>query len=97
MATVREPNDTPDRSDANTAADSAGEESTRSEMHKLRNKLRANGAELEEQLRDASERFAHGAKTFGAAAAEQMRAHPLATFGIAFAAGVVVSRWLRDR
>lgn len=97
MATVREVKDAPDQTDAGGAAANAAEESRRSEMHKLRSKLRANGAELEEQLRDASERFTQGAKTFGAAAAEQMRAHPVAAFGIAFAAGVVVSRWLRGR
>lgn len=71
--------------------------SGKSEMHKLRSKLRANGADLEENLRDAGERFAQGAKTLGAAAAEQVREHPLAAAGIAFAAGVVVSRWLRSR
>lgn len=96
MATVREAKDAPDLAGAG-AATNAGEESSRSEMHKLGAKLRANGAELEDQLREAGERFAQGAKTFSAAAAEQVRAHPLAAFGIAFAAGIVVSRWLRDR
>jgi len=67
------------------------------EMHRLRSKLRSNGAQLEDELRDAGERFAEGAKKFGEAAAEQVREHPMAAFGIAFAAGVVVSRWLRSR
>ena len=38
-----------------------------------------------------------GAKQFGDAAAEQIREHPLAAFGIAFAAGVLLSRLLRSR
>jgi ElaB/YqjD/DUF883 family membrane-anchored ribosome-binding protein len=77
----------------------AGEsvEATRSELNRLRAKLRANGAHLEEELREAGERFAEGAKTFGSAAAEQVRAHPMAAFGIAFAAGFVISRVLRRR
>ena len=67
------------------------------ELHNLRAKLRANGAQLEDDLRDAGARFADGAKKFGEAAAEQVRENPLAAFGIAFAAGLVVSRWLRRR
>jgi ElaB/YqjD/DUF883 family membrane-anchored ribosome-binding protein len=72
-------------------------ESMKSELHRLRSKLRANGAQLEDDLRDAGARFADGAKQFSDAAVEQVREHPLAAFGIAFAAGVVVSRWLRSR
>ncbi len=70
-------------------------ESTREELRKLREKLHRNGAQLEDELRDAGERFAEGARTFGNAAAEQVRAHPLAAFGIAFAAGYILSRALR--
>lgn len=72
-------------------------EDTKGELHRLRSKLRANGAQLEDDLRDAGERIADGAKKFSEAAAEQVREHPLAAFGIAFAAGVVISRWLRSR
>lgn len=71
--------------------------SMKDEIHKLRAKLRANGANLEDNLRDAGERFAEGAKTFSAAATEQIREHPVAAFGVAFAVGIVVSRWLRRR
>ncbi len=67
------------------------------ELHRLRAKLRANGARLEDDLRDAGARFADGAKKFSEAATEQIRENPLAAFGIAFATGVVVSRWLRRR
>lgn len=70
-------------------------EATRSELRRLRAKLRANGAHLEEELRDAGERFAEGAKTFGNAAVEQVKAHPLAAFGVAFAAGFILSRAFR--
>lgn len=80
---------------ADAASDSV--EATKSELHRLRAKLSANGAQLEDDLRDAGERIADGAKKFSEAAADQVREHPLAAFGIAFAAGVVVSRWLRSR
>ncbi|HEY6943030.1 hypothetical protein [Dokdonella sp.] len=80
-------------------AEAAGEsiEAMRGELRRLREKLRANGAHLEEELREAGERFAEGAKTFGSAAAEQVKAHPMAAFGIAFAAGFILSRALRRR
>ena len=71
--------------------------SMKDEIHKLRAKLRANGEDLEDNLRDAGERFAEGARTFSTAAVEQIREHPLAAFGVAFSVGVVVSRWLRKR
>jgi ElaB/YqjD/DUF883 family membrane-anchored ribosome-binding protein len=58
-------------------------------------RLRDNGAQLEEELRDAGRRFSDGARQFGSAASDQIRQHPLAAFGIAFAAGVLLSRCLR--
>ncbi|MBN8481265.1 MAG: hypothetical protein J0L88_06690 [Xanthomonadales bacterium] len=58
-------------------------------------RLRANGAVLQEELGDAGERLAEGAKRIGDIAAEQIRAHPLAAFGIAFAVGVLTTRMLR--
>ncbi len=96
MATVRDMKHTLD--EAGEAAATAADESieaTRSELHRLRAKLRANGQQLEDDLREAGERFAKGARTFGGAAAEQVREHPLAAFGIAFAAGFVLSRAFR--
>lgn len=98
MATVREMkqqlgeagNDVTDA--ARASADDA-----QGEMHRLGAKLRSNGAQLEEELHDAGARFVDGARTFSDAAIEQVREHPLAAFGIAFAAGVVVSRMLRRR
>ena len=96
MANAREVNEHPDASGVADAARESVEE-LRSELHRLRAKLRENEAQLEEELRGASQRFADGARTFGTAAAEQIRQHPLAAFGIAFAAGVLVSRLLRSR
>jgi len=77
------------------ARDTAGE--ARDEMHRLREKLQVNGARLEEELRDAGSRLGEGARTLRDALSEQVREHPLAAFGIAFAAGVVLSRALRSR
>jgi ElaB/YqjD/DUF883 family membrane-anchored ribosome-binding protein len=98
MASVREVKQKLDEAGAE-AVDAAKEdvEHLRGELHRLREKLRANGARLEDELRDAGARLAGGAKQFGAAAAEQIREHPLAAFGIAFAAGIVISRLLRSR
>lgn len=50
---------------------------------------------LEAQLRESSERILANAKELGAAASQQMRSHPLATFGAAFVAGITVARLLR--
>ncbi len=58
--------------------------------------LRTSGARLEDDLKDASQRFSAGAKQFGTAAGDQIRQHPLAAFGIAFAAGVLLTRALRS-
>ena len=69
----------------------------KSELNRLRAKLRDNGAQLEDDLRDAGARLTEGARTLGSALGEQVREHPLAAFGIAFAAGVIVSRAMRRR
>lgn len=98
MANVREVKQSID--DAGDAVSEAGSESARAvkgELHALREKLRANTAHLEEELRDASDRFVEGTRTFRAAAVEQVREHPLAAFGVAFAAGVIVTRLMRRR
>lgn len=58
-------------------------------------RLRDNGTVLQEELTDAGERFVDGAQRVGGIAADQIRAHPLAAFGIAFAIGVVATRLLR--
>ncbi|NCT68215.1 MAG: hypothetical protein GXC76_11340 [Rhodanobacteraceae bacterium] len=96
MANAREVNEQPA---SGGVADAAREsiEDLKDELERLRAKLRENEAQLEAELRSAGERFSEGARTFGAAAAEQIRQHPLAAFGIAFAAGVLVSRLLRSR
>jgi ElaB/YqjD/DUF883 family membrane-anchored ribosome-binding protein len=52
-------------------------------------------AALEAQLRDTGERLLASAKEISAAAGTQVRTHPLAAFGVAFAAGIVVARILR--
>ncbi len=96
MASVREARQKLDEAGAEAAGAAREDvEHLRGELHRLREKLRANGARLEDELRDASDRFADGAKKFGTAAAEQIREHPLAAFGIAFVAGVALSRLLR--
>ncbi len=98
MANVREVKQQLD--EAGEAVTDGARESARAakgELHALREKLRANTAHLEDELRDAGDRFIEGTRTFRAAAVEQVREHPLAAFGIAFAAGVIVTRLLRRR
>jgi len=96
MATVREmKQQAGDAGETITDAAADGMDAVGGEARRLGDKLRANGQQLEEELREAGERFVEGAKTFGSAAAEQVRAHPLAAFGIAFAAGYVLSRAMR--
>lgn len=78
-----------------TAGEAAAD--VKDEFHRLGSKLRANGSQLEDDLYDAGQRFAEGARKFSEAAAEQIREHPVAAFGVAFAAGMVITRWLRGR
>ena len=52
-------------------------------------------ASLESRLREGGERVLADARDLGEAASERMRSHPLAAFGLAFAAGIVVARMLR--
>ena len=80
---------------ADAAREAAAETGARARRFGAR--LRDNGAELEDELRDAGKRFSEGAKQFGEAASDQIRQHPLAAFGIAFAAGVLLTRCLRPR
>lgn len=50
---------------------------------------------LETRLREGGERVLADARDLGGAASKRMRSHPLATFGVAFMAGVAVARMLR--
>jgi ElaB/YqjD/DUF883 family membrane-anchored ribosome-binding protein len=79
----------------NTAHEAAAD--ARGEFRRLGEQLRSNGADLGDELTDAGERFVEGARRFGDAAAEQIREHPLAAFGVAFTAGVMLTRLLRHR
>lgn len=60
-------------------------------------KLRSNGAALQEELSAAGERFGDGAKRLSSVTADQVRTHPLAAIGIAVAVGYVAARLLRRR
>jgi ElaB/YqjD/DUF883 family membrane-anchored ribosome-binding protein len=95
MVSVRDTIEEAGESIADVAKTSA--KTAKNEFGKLGAKLRANGARLEDELSDARDRIGEVARKFGDAAAEQIREHPLAAFGIAFAAGVVLSRILRSR
>lgn len=75
----------------------SGIDQTTSEFQRLGSRLSANGANLEEELRDAGERFADGFGKISTATSEQIRANPLAAAGMAFAAGYVLSRLFRSR
>ncbi len=98
MANSRESKSHPDyANDAIGATAREGVADVKEEFDHLRAKLRSNGAQLEDELRDAGARFSDGAKKLAEATAAQVREHPMAAFGIAFAAGLIVSRWLRAR
>jgi ElaB/YqjD/DUF883 family membrane-anchored ribosome-binding protein len=98
MSMSREARNTIDEiEDAATDTTREGAAKARAGARRFAEHLRANGSRLEDELREASGRFASGARKFGEAASEQIREHPLAAFGIAFAAGVVLSRALRSR
>lgn len=83
--------------DAKAAAGRIGEglDEVAGTARRFRDRLRVNGAVLQEELGDAGEQFVDGAKRLGDIASEQIRAHPLAAFGVAFAIGVVATRLLR--
>ena len=70
----------------------SGIDETTGEFRRLRSRLSANGANLEEELRDAD-----GFSKISESTSEQIRANPLAAAGIAFAAGYVLSRLFRSR
>jgi ElaB/YqjD/DUF883 family membrane-anchored ribosome-binding protein len=54
-------------------------------------------AALEAQWREHGEALLESAREIGGVAEKQVRAHPLAAFGVAFAAGLVVAKLLRRR
>lgn len=96
MVNVREVKQKLDEAGSETAhAAKESIEDLRGELHRLKEKLRANGSRLEEELHDAGDRFVSGAQKLGSTAAGQIREHPIAAFGVAFAAGFVLSRLLR--
>jgi len=51
--------------------------------------------ELQEKLRDIGRRLLDTSKELGDEAAKQARLRPLAVFGVAFVAGIIVARVLR--
>jgi ElaB/YqjD/DUF883 family membrane-anchored ribosome-binding protein len=59
------------------------------------NRFSARLASLKTQLRERSERVLANARDLGDVASNQMRSHPLAAFGVAFVAGIVIARLLR--
>jgi len=98
MASMREAKDHLSAAGEEAAAGiEAGKDAASGEIRKLKARLRANREDLQDNLRDAGDRFAEGARTFSSSAREQIREHPLAAAGIAFAAGVVLARLLRSR
>ncbi len=88
MSQAREPRDTID------SVTAGADEAVRS-ARRFGERLRANGARLQDELGDAGDRLAEGTRRIADVAAEQIRAHPLAAFGIAFAAGILATRLLR--
>lgn len=86
----------PSTRDSRTHDESLGE-TVEAAGSRISDSVRANSARLNEELHEATERFSEGARKFSDAAVEQIRAHPLAAFGIAFACGIVASRLLRGR
>jgi ElaB/YqjD/DUF883 family membrane-anchored ribosome-binding protein len=49
----------------------------------------------EAKIRDSAERLLETMREFTGAAGNQLKAHPLAAFGVAFVAGIAVARLLR--
>ena len=72
------------------AADMAGQR-----MQDASAALGTNIEELEERLREVSDRLADAAKTMRSIASQQVHEHPVAAFGIAFLAGVAVAKLLQ--
>jgi len=64
-------------------------------IHDASSALGTNIEELEERLREVSDRLADAAKTMRSIASQQVHEHPVAAFGIAFLAGVAVAKLLQ--
>ncbi|MGA8277821.1 MAG: hypothetical protein WB784_06465 [Rhodanobacteraceae bacterium] len=98
MATIQDTKENIDNSAERLSANAReAANEAKGEFRKLGAKLRSNTSNLEDDLCDAGQRFAEGTRKFSEAAAEQIREHPLAAFGVAFAAGMVITRWMRRR
>lgn len=54
-------------------------------------------AALEAKWREHGEELLDGVREIGSAAGKQVRAHPVAAFGVAFVAGMVAAKLLRRR
>jgi ElaB/YqjD/DUF883 family membrane-anchored ribosome-binding protein len=52
-------------------------------------------ADLERRLNETADTLRDNARVFGEFASKQIRAHPLAAFGVAFFAGLTAARLLR--
>jgi ElaB/YqjD/DUF883 family membrane-anchored ribosome-binding protein len=52
-------------------------------------------ADLERRLHETADTLKDNARVFGEFASRQIRAHPLASFGVAFFAGLTAARLLR--
>jgi ElaB/YqjD/DUF883 family membrane-anchored ribosome-binding protein len=52
-------------------------------------------AELEQRLRDTADSIKDSARALGDLASKQIQLHPLASFGIAFLAGLTAAKLLR--
>jgi len=57
--------------------------------------LSARLAALEAQWREHADDLLAGAREIGDVAGKQVRAHPVAAFGVAFVAGMIVAKLLR--
>jgi len=53
--------------------------------------------ELEQSLRDTADSIKESARALGELASKQIQLHPLASFGIAFLAGLTAAKLLRRR
>lgn len=52
-------------------------------------------AKLEDRLREQGDKLLSNARDARDSASEQVRAHPLAAFGVAFVAGITIARLFR--
>jgi hypothetical protein len=72
-----------------------GVDATEDNIDKSVDAFSARLASLEAQLRDSGERLLSSAKEMSGLAANQLRIHPLAAFGVAIVAGIAAARLMR--